>query len=382
MNNHSNKIICLFLSVMIAINSISISTFANEKEPMRCSVLIETQNKVIISGENEEETVPVGVMAKLMTIYLVAEQIEKGKLYINDKLKTSPYANSMQGAQIWLMPGEEITVSELLKAVIIGNANDAAVVLAEKISGTEEKFVQAMNECAEQLGMKNTSFTNCNGYYDNDKQLSTAYDLAILCAALSEYDFLKSYFTCWRTFVRNEQTELVNTNELVKSYKGIIGFKAGYTENSGYCAAVAAERNGTVYISVVLGAENNQDSLSEAESLLDTAFSQYRVVTPVLPDNIPTEIPVRGGMSKTVPLSYENVRSVVLPNGAVDSITSSIIITDYVYAPVQKNFKVGEIQFFRSDKLMFCVDIVTKENIEEINVPKALNIILKKLLTF
>lgn len=372
--------ICIILSFVVISNSFIVS--ASENELTVCSVLIEANSKVVISSQNENTAVPVGVMSKLMTVYLVAEEIENGQLSLNDILKTSAYANTVKGATIWLMPGEEITVDELLKAVIIGNANDAAVVLAEKISGTEEKFTEKMNEKAKQLGMKNTAFTNCNGYYDDAKQLSTAYDLAVLCSYLSEYEFLKNYFTCWRDYVRNGQTELVNSNELVKSYKGIIGFKSGYTENSGYCTAAAASRDGTTYISVAIGFEEKSDSLSKVKSLLDTAFSQYSVITPEPPDKIPEGISVKGGMQKSVPVEYEKIRKVVLPNSAVNSVSSKIILTDYIYAPVPKGYKVGEIHFFRNDKLMFCVDIVTKENIDEINIPKALNIILKNLLTF
>lgn len=374
----------IFISVVIFFISISNGFYisAAEQENSVCFVLVEAESKVIISSSNENKVVPVGVMAKLMTVYLAAEEIAQNRLSLNDILKTSANANSMQGAQIWLMPNEEITVDELLKAVIIGNANDAAVVLAEKISGTEEKFAEKMNETAKQLGMKNTTFTNCNGYYDDDKQLSTAYDLAILCSKLSEYRFLESYFTCWRDYVRNGQTELVNSNELVRTYKDIIGFKSGYTENSGYCTAIAASRNNATYIAVVLGYEEKSKGLSSAKELLDTSFSQYKIFTPSIPDNFPSSVPVKGGMVKKVSIEHNNIKSVVLPHTACKSISSVIIITDYIYAPVPKGYKVGEIQFYRNDKLMFCVDIVTKENIDEINIPKALNIILKNLLTF
>ncbi len=376
------QFICCFMLMVLLTNVFCINAYANEKTMTVCTVLIEAESKIIISSNNENMPVSVGVMAKLMTIYLVGEAIENEQISINDTLKASAYANSIKGATIWLMPGEEITVDELLKAIIIGNANDASVVLAEKISGTEEKFVERMNEKAQQLGMKNTSFTNCNGFYDDNKQISTAYDLALLCSALAEYDFLKDYFICWRDYVRGGQTELVNSNELVKSYKGIIGFKSGYTENSGYCTAAAASREGATYISVVIGCKEKTDSVSKAKALLDTAFSQYRIVTPEIQEDIPEEITVKGGVYKVVPIEYKKIHTVVLPNGDVNSVSSKVILTDYVYAPVLKGKKVGEIQFFRNDKLMFCVDIVTKESIEEINMKKILNIILKKLLTF
>lgn len=378
----NRRIICTFLVIISAINSICIVSSAKEREYTLCKVLIEASGGVIISGENEETPVSVGTMTKLMTVLLAAEQVADGKISLDEKIKTSNYANTMQGAQIWLMVGEEITVDELFKAVIIGNANDASVVLAECVSHTEEDFVKKMNTRAKELGMKNTVFTNCCGYYDDDKQISTAHDLAKLCAELAKHDFLRDYFTCWRDFVRDNQTELVNANDLVKSYDGLIGFKAGYSENSGYCIAVGAERNGVTYISVILGCRDKEDCSYKAKTLLNTAFSGYTVFTPELPNNIPAEISVRRGMTKKIPVECEYVRSVVLPNDAVNSVSSRVIMADYVYAPVKKGWKVGEVQFLRNEKMLFYVNIVVSESAEEINIRKAFGIMLKKLLTF
>ena len=378
------RIICTFLAIITVMLNVCAEAGAvkENKELLFCEVLIEAGSGTVIEGVNEEMPVPVGTMAKLMTVLLAAEKVERGELSLEDKLKTSSFANSMQGAQVWLMPGEEIIVSELFKSVIIGNANDAAAVLAEEISGSAEKFAALMNERAAELGMKNTAFTNFNGYYDDSEQISTAKDVAILCAKLAEYDFLKEYFTCWRDLVRNGETELVNANTLVKSYKGIAGFKAGYTESSGYCVAAGAERDGVMYISVVLGSDDEDLAFSEAKRLMNMGFSGYTVFVPELPGQLPAAIPVRGGMVREVPLEYGNVRSVVLPNGAVDSVSSRVVITDYVYAPVKKGDKVGEIQFLRGDKMMFASDICAADSAEKITVPKALVIIIKKLLTF
>lgn len=379
------RIICTFLAIITVTQAVCLGTSAENDEGNElvfCEVLIEASGGTVIEGINEETPIPVGTMAKLMTVLLAAEKVESGELSLDDKLKASSFANSMQGAQIWLMPGDEITVDELFKSVIIGNANDAAAVLAEKVSGSAETFAQLMNVRAAELGMKNTVFTNFNGYYDDSEQISTAKDIAILCAKLAEYDFLKEYFTCWRDFVKNGETELVNANTLVKTYKGIAGFKAGYTKSSGYCAAAGAERDGIMYISVVLGSYDEDVSLSEAKRLMNMGFSGYTVFVPELPEQLPVEIPVRGGMVRTVSLEYGNVRSVVLPNGAVDSVSSRVVLTDFVYAPVEKGDKVGEIQFLRGDKMMFAVDICAAQPAEKINIGKALGIIIKKLLTF
>ncbi len=378
--NFFGRIFCAFLAIIVMTVVCPVS--AEEKPHTVCTVLIEASGGVVISGQNENMQVPVGTMAKLMTVLLAAERVADGKLSLDSKLKTSEYANSMQGAQVWLMPGEEITAEELFKSVIIGNANDAAVVLAESIAKPEEKFAELMNKRAEELGMTNTVFTNCNGYYDDGEQLSTAHDLALLCAELAKYDFLKGYFTCWRDFVRDGAAELVNSNEAVKNYDGIIGFKAGYTENSGHCAAMGAERDGVTYISVVLGCKEKDVCIAKAKELLSMGFSQYNVFVPERPKDIPAEVEVRGGMAKSVPIDCGTIRSVVLPKGTAGSVSSRIVITDYLYAPVLTGKKVGEVQFLRNDKMMFSVDLYTTEAVEEMNVQKALCIILKKLLTF
>jgi len=376
------RIICIILAIITVTSAWTVSAAEDKKEYKLCKVLIEASGGVVISEQNAEEPVPVGTMAKLMTVFLAAEEIEAGRLLLSDKLKTSSYANSMQGAQIWLMPGEEISVDELLKAVIIGNANDAAVVLAEEISESEESFAALMTKRARELGMENTVFTNCNGHYDDDKQISSAHDMARLCAELYKYDFLRGYFTCWRDFVRGGETELVNSNEAVKNYDGIVGFKAGFTESSGYCAALGAERDGTAYISIILGCDDKDISISDTKALLSVGFSQYTVFSPERPKDVPVEIAVRGGMSKTVPVDCGSIRSVVLPNGAASSVTSRIVMPDYLYAPVRKGQKAGEIQFLRNDKMLFSVDIFASDHVEEMNAQKALCIILKKLLTF
>lgn len=185
-----------------------------------CSIVFELTSGIVIDDVNADKVVPVGTMNKLMTVLLAAEKISCKELSLDTTVKVSEYANSMQGAQIWLMPNESITVEELLKAIIIGNANDASVVMAEAVSGSEKKFVAAMNAKAVELGMKNTSFTNCCGYYDDDKQLSTASDLSRLICELYKYEFLTSYFTTWLDYVRNDTAELVNSNELVKKFEG------------------------------------------------------------------------------------------------------------------------------------------------------------------
>ena len=345
-------------------------------------VLMDMTTGTVISESAADEPVPVGTMCKLMTVLLTAEEIDSGRISLDDTVKVSARANSMQGAQIWLMPGEEISVEELLKGVIIGNANDASVALAETVCGTEEKFVARMNTRADELGMDNTEYTNCCGYYDEERQVSSARDVGILCCDLYKYDFLREYFTTRMDYVRGGAAQLVSTNKLTEKYSGLCGFKAGFGEVSGRCAAVAAERDGEAYAAVLLGYEYEDEMFSLAKQLLNTGFESYCVFQPQLPEDIPSELPVKGGIDETVPLDYGYVRSVVVSNGGAKSITSKVIAPDHVYAPVKKGDKLGEVHFYMDDRFIFSSDISAAADAEKLTTTKMLVILFKKLISF
>lgn len=377
------KIKGIIVSAAIVLAVCSEAVFAEEKiEYKECSILFEISTGAVIDSGSETECVPIGTMNKLMTVLLVAEKIENGEMALDESVKTSAAANSMQGAQIWLMPGEEMSVEDLLKGVIIGNANDASVALAEAVCGTESDFVELMNQRAGELEMYDTSFTNCCGYYDDSSQISTAEDMSKLVSELFKYDFLQPYFVCWLDYLRDGGTELVNSNILVKNFSGIIGFKAGFTESSGNCIAAAANVDGKAFGVVLLGYEDKDIMFSDAKRLLNYAFSNYQIMKPSLPENMPDEISVRGGVTKFVGLEYDDVRNIVIPNGAVGTISSKVFVPDYVYAPVNAGDKIGEIHFYRNGKFIFSVDINAEKSVEGMNIKKSMVILLKFLLSF
>ncbi len=383
------KRICAFTVMLILLVQVinPCNIFADnekkpESKPVICEVLMEVSTKTILNSVNPDKKIPVGTMAKLMTVLLVAEDIESGKLTLETEVKASTYANSMQGAQIWLMPGEKMAVSDLLKGVIIGNANDASVALAEAVSLTEDVFVKLMNKRAKELGMQNTEFTNCNGYYDDDKQLSTVTDMAILLSELYKYDNLTDIFTCWHDYVRNGETELVNSNTLVRSYDGIKGFKAGYTDYTGFFTAVGASREDEDYVAVVIGCDDKDLSFTEAKRLLNYGFTSFQKFKPSLPDDIPDIIRIKGGVEKQVAVTIDNFDEIIIPNGTAKSITSRVVLPDYVYAPTKKGQVIGEIQYFRNEKLIFSVNIKASVDTSKINFAKAFVIILKFISTF
>ena len=347
-----------------------------------CVVLIEANTGTVLYSRNADVKVPVGTMNKLMTVLLVAEQIKNGKLMLDDTVKASTYANTMQGAQIWLMPGEEMSVSDLLKAVIIGNANDASVALAEKVSYTENDFVKLMNSRAKELGMHNTTFTNCNGYRDDSLQVSTAYDMALLSAELSKYDFLTKFFITWLDYVRGKDTELVNSNILVKNYNGIVGFKAGYSESSQNCISAGADRNGALYIVAALNYKDKDTMFSESKATLNMGFQNFQIVTPDIPDEMPENIVVKNGINKNTDILISEQQTIVIPNGTYKNVTYRIILPEYIYAPIAEGDKIGEIQYYLNDKLLFKSDIISTQNVEDVTFMKAIIIILKNMLSF
>lgn len=373
------KFVGIFLSVIIAM-SCAAAVYAEPSE--YCSIVFELTSGIVIDDVNADKVVPVGTMNKLMTVLLAAEKISCKELSLDTTVKVSEYANSMQGAQIWLMPNESITVEELLKGIIIGNANDASVVIAEVVSGSEKKFVAAMNAKAVELGMKNTSFTNCCGYYDDDKQLSTASDISKLICELYKYEFLTPYFTTWLDYVRNDTAELVNSNELVKKIDGIIGFKAGVSENSGHCIAAAAKRGDKAFGVIVLGADDKDKMFSAARTKLESIFADYIVIKPDPPDKIPSMVGVRNSLKTEIPVAFGDIRNIVIPKGAADSISSVCIIPEQIYAPIRKDDKVGEIQFYRKEKYLFSVDIFASENADEKTNFNVLLKLLKMLVSF
>lgn len=373
------NILCLVTAVFFML----MTAFpACAEEIKECSVVFELTSGVIIDSSGENDVVSIGTMNKLMTVLLAAEKIESGELSLNTIVKASENANSMQGAQIWLMPGESISVEELLKGIIIGNANDASVAIAEAVSGSEQKFVVRMNERAAELGMFNTSFTNCCGYYDDNKQLSTAADLSKLICELYKHEFLKPYFTTWLDYVRDGAAELVNSNVLVKNFDGIIGFKAGFTENAGNFTAAAAKRDDKAFGVIILGAQDKDEMFLRAKNKLNSVFADYIVIKPDLPEKIPICAAVRGALTDEVPIKVGSVRNIVIPKGAADSITSKAILPDYVYAPVNEDDKIGEIAFYRKDKYLFSVDITASESVKEKTVGDVLTKLLKFMFSF
>ncbi len=341
------------------------------------TLLMEERTGTVVSESGGYDRVPQGTLNKLMTVLLVAEEIVSGNMSPDTVLTASSNANAQKGAVVWLMPGEEISVDELLKAVIIGNANDAAMVFAEEIGGSEEEFVGMMNARAFELGMRDTVFKNAAGY-DCEGQYSTAHDIALLCRELLKHDFLQKYMTTWIDNVRDGQTEVVNENKLVRTYDGITGLKASHSEQSGWCLALSAKRDDKSYIAVVMGCDDENERFSTAKSLMAQGFSYYKITTPEFSGEFIKPVTVRGGLDSAVCITAESLEGLVVPESDGE-ISTVIFMPQYLEAPVKKGQRVGTVGFYNGDTLLYETSLVTQQAVKKIEYKDALNIVLCNL---
>lgn len=347
-------------------------------------VLAEAQSGTVLFSDKGTETYPCGSMSKLMTVLIAAEKMQSGELSEEDIFTVSEHANSMQGAQIWLMPGDKISVEELLKGIIIGNANDAACALAEGISGTEEDFVLLMNSRAAQLCMTDTLYINASGYKSVGDR-TTAEDTARLLCELSKHKQLAEIFTTRMEYIRDDTVQLVTSDPDGIRYSGSVGFKSGFWEDEDggrtYYSAEGACRDGDIFVSAVLGEDDEDISSEKALALLDTGFAAYETVLPEAPSDMPRTVKVRNGRLGEIRIEAQTPPKAVVSVGTSDEITCRTAVPDYVYAPVKRGDKIGEILYYYDDEHLFSADITAVRSCEEktfkYNVVKMLKNIVK-----
>ena len=271
------KMLALLLAIALSCCSVPI-VYADGVELISApsGVLMEASTGKILYEKNPHDKRPCASITKVMTLLLVFEAIDSGKLSLEDTVTTSEHAASMGGSDIWLEPGEEMSADDMIKATVVASANDAAVALAEHISGSEETFVAQMNQRAAQLGMTDTVFKNCNGL-DEEGHITSAYDVAVMSRELMKHEKIFDYTSIWLDNLRGGKTQIVNTNKLLKTYNGITGLKTGTTDDAGCCISATATRDGMSLIGVVLGADTGKQRFADAAALLDHGFANYAV---------------------------------------------------------------------------------------------------------
>ena len=309
----------------------------------KSAVLMEASTGMVLYEQNPHESMPPASVTKIMTLLLVMEAIDEGKLHMEDIVTASAHAASMGGSQIFLKEGEQMSARDMIKSVVISSANDAAVALAEHIAGSEEIFVAMMNEKAASLGMKNTNFENTNGLDDTaQNHVTSAADIAIMSKELIKHQEILSFSSVWMDTIRNGSFGLTNTNRLVRFYKGCNGLKTGSTQKAGFCISVTAERDGMTLICVIMGAESRDIRNQAATQLLDWGFSNYGIY--VSEEENFDNIPVTGG--KIMRINARAPRfSCVLPKANIGSVEKEMTIPEKVVAPVRAGEAIGEIVY-------------------------------------
>ena len=336
----------------------------------KSAILLEPNTLEILYESNSDEQLPPASITKIMSLILIMEAIDRGDFTVEDVISASEHAASMGGSQIWLEQNESMTVDDLLKATVIASANDATVALAEAVAGSEEGFVELMNRKAKELGMDNTVFKNATGL-DAEGHLSTARDVALMSAELLKHPLIKKYTTVWMDSLRDGESELVNTNKLVRFYEGTTGLKTGTTADAGYCLSASASRDGLELVAVIMGGESSAARFEGAKKLLNYGFANYSFekITPDFKPNTP--INVKNGTESEALLSPDGEFGMLLRKSERAEITQEVILPDSVTAPVKKGEKIGEIQIKSGGDILGTIDIVPQSDVKKLNFLEA-----------
>lgn len=329
-------------------------------------ILMEPNTRKILYEANADEKLSPASITKIMPLLLVMEAIDRGDISLETVVTASEHACSMGGSQIWLESGESMTVDDLLKATVIASANDACVALGELIAGSEEGFVALMNERAKELGMDNTTFKNCTGL-DAEGHLTTAHDVAIMSSELIKHDLIKKYSTVWMDSLRDGQSELVNTNKLVRFYEGTTGLKTGTTSIAKYCLSATAERDGLELVAVVLAGETSNDRFAGAKKLLDFGFANYSF-TSVKANLKETDRKIEKGVKKTVNVYADGTVDVLLAKKEIKNISQKIVWNEKLTAPVKKNDVLGYVVVSQDENEIGRIEIKASENVKKLDI--------------
>ena len=344
----------------------------------RSAVLLEPYTGKVLYEMNPDEKLPPASVTKIMPLLLVMEAIDRGDVSLETVVTASEHACSMGGSQIWLEPGETMTVNDLLKATVIASANDACVALGELIAGSEEGMVALMNERAKELGMTGTHFVNCTGL-DAEGHLTTAYDIALMSAELIKHRLIKDYSTVWMDSLRDGKSELVNTNKLVRFYSGTTGLKTGTTSGAKYCLSATAERNGMELVAVIMAGDSSQDRFNGAKKLLDYGFANYNyssIDSGIKSDMI---VPLKKGVKKSLSVAAGDNLNVLLPKTVKGNVERAVSLSNDLTAPVKKGAVIGTVTVTLSGEQLGEIPLFAAEDVEKLSLTFTLGQILKGL---
>lgn len=361
--------------LIFSIGAFAANTPAEDFPPMqveinaKAALLMEAETGKVLMASNPHEKLPPASVTKIMSLLLVAEAIDDGKISLTDEVTASTEASKMGGSQIWLKENEVMTVDDLLKATTVYSANDACTALSEYVGGSTSAFVRMMNERAKELGMNDTNFENCTGLDDTVTQHYTScYDIALMSRELLKHKIITNYTTIWMDSLRGGKTQLVNTNKLIRFYNGATGLKTGTTDKAGCCVSATAERDGMSLIAVVLGSDNSKNRFSAARAMLDWGFANYSKVTVSVTDDEIMGVRVLGGTADYVtPLPPKEI-SMILKKGDESKLTKTVTLSEDVSAPVEKGQRLGSVVVSLDGEKQCEIPLTSPEKVERLSL--------------
>lgn len=335
---------------------------------------------VLYEKECHERLAPASV-TKVMTMLLIMEALDDGRIHLDDQVTASETAAAKGGSQIYLKAGETMPVSDMLKSIAVSSANDCACAMAELIAGSESAFVEQMNQRAAELGMADTHFVNCTGLDDSkeaESHRTSAYDIALMSRQLLKYHpDIKKYTTIWMDTVRGGTFGLSNTNKLIRFYSGATGLKTGFTSGAGYCLSATAKREGMELIAVVMGCESAQKRTADCKALLDYGFATYSVVRPGLKAG--RTVAVHLGKQNTVPVELTERREILVDKAKRTSLTARVELAQLVPAPVEKGQQVGTISVYAGEKLLIQLPLAAAQAVAKLSFGDVFKLVLERV---
>lgn len=357
------KLMAALLSAAVAVSLVLPAQGAALEIAAPSAVLMDAATGTVLYEKNAHEPLAPASVTKIMTLLLVMEALDSGRISWDDTVTASEAAAAKGGSQVYLEPGEQMTMEEMIKSVAVVSANDCATALAEHVAGSEAAFVEMMNNRAAELGMADTHFVNCTGLDDEPnaaEHLTTAYDIALMSRELLKHDRIREFTTIWMDTVRNGEFGLSNTNKLVRFYQGTTGLKTGYTSSAGHCLSASAERDGLELIAVVLHCSSSGERFQSAKELLDYGFAGYTLVTPDETAEIPA-VPVLLGEVDAITPVLSEASPVLVEKGQAGKITTRVEVAEQVRAPVEAGQRLGTLTIQSDGSPLQAVPLVAPE---------------------
>ena len=354
---------------------------ANLEVAAKSAVLMDVETGTVLYEQNAHEKLAPASVTKVMTMLLIMEAIDAGKIRWEDTVTASESAAAKGGSQIYLKVGETMSVSDMVKSIAVSSANDCACAMAEHLAGSESAFVDLMNARAKELGMNDTNFVNCTGLDDDPgarEHRTSAYDIALMSRELlKNHPDIKKYTTIWMDTVRDGAFGLANTNKMVRFYSGCTGLKTGFTSGAGYCLSASAQRDGLELIAVVMGSETSKDRFAACKGMLDYGFANYALYTPALQEG--ASVPVKLGAAEAVAAVPGEEMALLVDKGQRNSIVTEISLEESVTAPVSRGQRLGVLTVRAGEQVISQVPLVAENAVSRLTVWNLTGRILRKL---